>query len=116
MGKDVVPITAGRRSGATNVAPPHLQSIFVDAARAAMGQPMDDDAAWCLDKLVTITFNGERAPITGVLTNIIHHPTTAPAATYLVLDHDEQHRIHLSTVQSIELVKTPLMLTESDDD
>src|SRR5215469_15131654 len=114
MTDEIVPIT-GRRSGLTNPAPAHLQSIFIESARTAMGQPDEEDATWCLGKLVTITFNHEREPVTGTITHIIRHPSTWHA-TYLVLDHDEKNRLPLNSIQSIELVDLPLALTQGEEE
>ena len=117
MSKKVVPITAApvRRSGFVNTAPPHLQSIFINAARAAMGQPDEDEAAWCLGKLVKITFNFERESITGTVTRIIRHPSSE-GVTYLVLDHEEKVRYPLNSIQSIELVQAPELPPGGEDE
>lgn len=95
-----VPIVQRRRSGASNVAPAHLQKEFINAARAAMGQPSEKDVTVLLGERVTIVFNGDREPVSGVLTGIISHP----AGIHLALDNDEKVRYPLNAIQSIEAV------------
>lgn len=116
MSKKVVPITAApvRRSGFINTAPPHLQSEFINAARAAMGQPGEEEVERYFRRCIKITFNGGRLSVTGTLTDIIKHPSTV-GATYLVLDHDQTRRYSLNSIQSIELVQVP-ELTEGEDE
>jgi hypothetical protein len=103
-----VPIVSRRRSGASNVAPAHLQEEFINAARAAMGQPMEDDVMDYLGQRVTIVFNGDREPVSGTVTRVV---AAHPSGTYLVLDDDEEHKIPLNAIQSIEL--RPLIQIEN---
>lgn len=116
MTDKIVPINAtpsARRSGASNVAPAHLQKEFIGAARAAMGQPDAYDVNRYLHKFVKLTFNGEREPVFGVLLWLIDHPSTGPVSTYLVLDHgDDVERYALNSIQSIEEAERPPELTE----
>jgi len=101
----VIPITA-QPVRATNMAPPHLQAEFVNAARAAMGQPDLGEVSLYLGQLVKLTFNGDREPVTGVLTRIVSHPSRIDAP-YLILDDDNKVHYSLNSIQSIELVDTP---------
>lgn len=91
-----------RRSGATNVSAPHLQSAFIDEARVSMGQPSNRDCMSLLGKQVRIIFNVDKAPIVGELTRVINHPANSP--TYLIIDHEEHLLYPLNSIQSIEAV------------
>jgi hypothetical protein len=106
MSDEIVPIEATpvRRSGASNVAAPRLQEEFIKAARDAMGQPDVGQAAQYMGKLVRLTFNGDREPVAGRLTEINSHPSSDSA--YLILDHDKKNRYSLITIQSIELMES----------
>jgi hypothetical protein len=86
-----------RRSGATNVAPAHLQAEFIDAARVAMGQPGEQEVRSYIGKFIKIVFNGDRETVTGKLTSIVHHPTSIR----LVLDNDAKVTYSLNSIQSI---------------
>ena len=117
MTDKIIPINASpvRRSGASNLAPAHLQDEFIGAARAAMGQPDAYDITKFLHKFVKLTFNGgDREPVAGVLLWLIDHPATGHKSTYLVLDHggDDAERYALNSIQSIEEVDRPPELTE----
>jgi hypothetical protein len=101
MPDEIVPIDAKpvRRSGASNVAPAHLQTEFINAARAAMGQPDVSEVTTYLGERVTIVFNGERHPVSGVLTGIVSLP--GGINSYLVLDNNEDVTYALNSIQSI---------------
>lgn len=89
-----------RRSAAKNQSAPHLQTAFMDEARASMGQPSAYAAMELLDKRVRLTFNVDKPPVEGVLTSVINHPSNAPA--YLVLDNNSHLMYPLNSVQAIE--------------
>jgi hypothetical protein len=106
--REIVPVPASpvRRSGATNRAPQRLQAEFINAARAAMGHPMEDDAWALLGEYVTVVFNGDHAPVSGILTGIVDHPT----GPRLVLNHNKKVTFPLASIQSIERYTRPELL------
>jgi hypothetical protein len=88
----------GRRSGAKNVAAPEYQDAFISEARASMGQPSVEAAERLLGQRVTLVFNDDRAPVTGILTQVVNH-----LAAYLVLDDNKGQTYPLNGVQEIRL-------------
>jgi hypothetical protein len=105
MSDKIIPITAHPvRHPATNLAPPGLQAEFIDSARAAMGQPNEQEVLTYVGQLVTLVFNDDRPAVTGMLTRVFaHHPSFSLDVTYLVIDSDEDHMIPLNSVQSIQV-------------
>ena len=107
MKKEIIPTAQPvRRSGATNIAPARLQEEFIKSARTAMGQPDIGEAAQYMGKHVKITFNGEREPVVGRITEINSSSSGGSEAAYIILDHDKKNRYSLITIQSIELVES----------
>ena len=92
---------AARRSGAKNISDPHLQEAFISEARTSMGQPTEEDCRELLDRTVTLTLNASVAPVTGVLTRVIHHPSSG--VVYLVLDDNGDEMYTLNSVQAIKV-------------
>jgi hypothetical protein len=88
----------GRRSGAKNVAAPEYQDAFISEARASMGQPSVEAAERLLGQRVTLVFNDDRTPVTGILTQVVNH-----LAAYLVLDDNKGQTYPLNGVQEIRL-------------
>lgn len=90
---------AARRSGAKNVSDPHLQTAFISEARRSMGQPSLEDAWALVDKRVTLVFNVDKAPVTGVLTNVTQ-PSAGPG--YVMLDNETNLMYPLNSIQQIK--------------
>jgi hypothetical protein len=88
-----------RRSGAKNVSSQHLQNAFIDEARHSMGQPSLEMAQALIGQRVTLTFNVDREPITGYLTNVTQ-PSHGPA--YVMLDNDTKLMYPLNSIQEIK--------------
>jgi hypothetical protein len=84
------------------VVQPAYQTLFIDEARTALGQPGLNVAERLLDHQVTLIFNVDQPAKTGVLTRIISHPTVGPA--YLVLDNDDDILYPLNSIQDIREV------------
>jgi hypothetical protein len=93
-----VPPKLMRRSGAKNVSSPHLQAAFIDEARFSMGQPSRNNVQALVGKRVRLVFNDDHPPMTGVLTDLIHHPTKP----LVVLDDDDRLIYPLNSIQAIE--------------
>jgi hypothetical protein len=94
---------AARRSGAKNVSDPMYQNAFIGAARAAMGQPSVQDAQALVGYTVTLSFNVDWHPATGVLTEVMDHP--AAGAPYLILDNYRERIYPLNSIQEIVKVR-----------
>jgi hypothetical protein len=95
------PLTA-RRSGARNVAPPHLQTEFISAARLSMGQPEQDDVTPLIGRNVVLVFNDDHPQVQGVLTRVVNHPSGGPGGPiYLILDEERNRMYPLNAVQEI---------------
>ena len=92
-----------RRSGAKNVSSAHLQNAFISEARTAMGQPDEEEAVRAVGRVVKITFNVDKPPVSGKLTRVINHPSSAP--TYVILDDDDNVLYPLNSIQSIEVIE-----------
>jgi phospholipase C len=97
------PVSPVRRSGAKNVSSPHLQSAFINEARASMGQPTVAEVRAMLNYEITMIFNVDLPPRSGFLTDVIEHPSSGPA--YLVLDHEDTVLYPLNSIQTIERVR-----------
>jgi hypothetical protein len=95
------PLTA-RRSGAKNVSAPHLQNAFIGEARASMGQPTVEDAQALLGRKVTLIFNVDWEPATGMLTEVVTHP--AAGGAHLLLDNYRERTYPLNSIQEIRVV------------
>lgn len=91
-----------RRSGAKNVSDPIYQNAFIEESRAAMGQPSKQDAEALLGHTVTLSFNVDWKPVTGVLTDVVDHPAGAP---YLLLDNYRERSYPLNAIQQIVKVR-----------
>jgi hypothetical protein len=63
-----------------------------------MGQPSVEAAERLLGQRVTLIFNDDRAPVTGILTQVVNH-----MAAYLVLDDNKGQTYPLNGVQEIRL-------------
>lgn len=92
-----------RRSAAKNVSSAHLQNAFISEARSAMGQPGEEEAVSVLGRVVKITFNVDKPPVSGKLTRVINHPSSAP--TYVILDDDDNVPYPLASIQNIEVIE-----------
>jgi hypothetical protein len=88
-----------RRSGAKNLSDPIYQNAFISEARSSLGQPSAADAHNLIGARVTLVFIA-KPPVTGILTRVVNHPTSAP--TYLVLDDREEIRYSLNSIQEIK--------------
>jgi hypothetical protein len=84
------------------VVQPAYQTMFIDEARTALGQPGLNVAERLLDRRVTLIFNVDLPAKTGVLSRIISHPSVGPA--YLVLDNDDDILYPLNSIQDIREV------------
>lgn len=91
-----------RRSGAKNVSAPEYQNAFISEARASMGQPSRQDAEALLGYTVTLSFNVDWPPVTGVLTDVTGHPAGAPQ---LILDNYRERVYPLNAIQQIVKVR-----------
>lgn len=67
-----------------------------------MGQPTEEDARDLVGYQVTMIFNVDLPPKSGVLTEVITHPA-APA--YLVLDNNHDVRYPLNSIQELQKVR-----------
>lgn len=88
------------RSGAKNVAAPHLQNAFIGEARASMGQPTKAQAEDLVGQMVVLHFNVDWSPATGKLTEVID----AAGGPYLLLDDYRERAYPLNAIQSIEVI------------
>jgi len=89
-----------RRSGAKNVSDPIYQNAFISEARAVMGQPGVEQAKALLGQEVTLVFNVDWHPATGILTEVVDHPATG-GAPYLLLDNYRERAYPLNSIQEI---------------
>jgi uncharacterized protein (DUF1778 family) len=88
-----------RRSGAKNVSDPHLQNAFISEARHSMGQPSLEIASALVGQEVTLTFNVDWEPVTGILSTVMQ-PSHGPA--YVMLDNDTKPMYPLNSIQEIK--------------
>jgi hypothetical protein len=89
-----------RRSGAKNLSSSHLQSAFIDEARHAMGQPSKDEVGSRIGMRVTVIFNDDHPPVTGVLMMVKHHPS-APSEITIRDDDGGSQSYPLNSIQEI---------------